>query len=101
MITYSKRLGFLDRGEDVGGLIKTLEGFLSYASMTGLFPFLHTPLSLIGNRLAGSKGSGRSFVGSFTEERVRDHETSPKASTPSEAGEPGIAVDFLTKFMSN
>ncbi|KAF5541458.1 cytochrome p450 oxidoreductase [Fusarium phyllophilum] len=100
MITYSKRLGFLDRGEDIGGLIKTLEGFLSYASMTGLFPFLHTPLSRINNWLAGSKGSGRSFIGTFTEETVREHESAPKASRLSEEGQPGIAVDFLTKFMS-
>ena len=34
-ITYSKRLGFLDQGLDIGNVIGALEGFLGYATMTG------------------------------------------------------------------
>jgi hypothetical protein len=32
-LTYSKRLGFVDRGEDVDGIIKNLEWLLNYAAI--------------------------------------------------------------------
>ena len=32
-LTFSKRLGFVERGEDVDGIIKNLEWLLSYAAI--------------------------------------------------------------------
>lgn len=35
----------MDRGEDVGNTIQTLEGFLSYSAKMGVVPELHAPYS--------------------------------------------------------
>lgn len=35
-LTFSKRLGFVDRGEDVEGIIQSIEWMLDYASVVGL-----------------------------------------------------------------
>jgi hypothetical protein len=37
LITYSKRLGFLDKGEDIRGAIAALEDHLWYAMFIGIF----------------------------------------------------------------
>jgi hypothetical protein len=42
-ITFSKRFGFLDKGNDIGGMMKTLDGFLSYSAKMGMIPSLHGP----------------------------------------------------------
>ncbi|KAF2850009.1 pisatin demethylase [Plenodomus tracheiphilus IPT5] len=50
-LTFSKRLGFLDRGEDVDGIIGALERLLDYVSVVGQMPiidkmFVKNPLRL-------------------------------------------------------
>ena len=62
MITYGKRLGFLDRGEDVGNVISALDDHLGYASLVGIFPSLHQYMFPLKNYFAGSRGSGRAYV---------------------------------------
>lgn len=37
----------MDKGEDVGGTMQTLEGFLSYSAKMGVIPELHAPYSRI------------------------------------------------------
>ncbi|KAH7111699.1 cytochrome P450 [Dactylonectria estremocensis] len=100
MITFAKRFGFLDRGEDVGGVIGALEDFLYYASLTGIFPHLHPYLFYVRNLLAGAKGAARAYVMGFTSERMREHQVAPKAVQTGEDG-PGITEDFLTKFLNH
>ncbi|EMD01129.1 hypothetical protein BAUCODRAFT_118842 [Baudoinia panamericana UAMH 10762] len=39
-LTWSKRLGFVDRDEDVDGIVKFVGDFLSYAGPIGQMPFL-------------------------------------------------------------
>ncbi|KAF1928792.1 cytochrome P450 [Didymella exigua CBS 183.55] len=39
-LTYSKRMGFLDRGQDVENIISSLEWLLSYAAVIGQVPIL-------------------------------------------------------------
>ncbi|KAF5019801.1 hypothetical protein F66182_8170 [Fusarium sp. NRRL 66182] len=98
LITYAKRLGFLDHGEDVGGVIGALENHLGYATMAGIFPKLHPYLFGIKNYLAGAKGAGRAYVLKFTMDRIREVQTNPK---PVETDESSVSMeDFLTKFMA-
>lgn len=109
-ITYSKRLGFLDQGADIGGVIRALEDFLGYATLTGVFAHLHPYLFALKNFMAGSKGVGRAYVQNFTKERMAEHQTHPKTlSTDEKTGfddedeqedTSGKATDFLTKFFS-
>ncbi|KAH6951445.1 cytochrome P450 [Fusarium avenaceum] len=97
LITYAKRFGFLDRGDDVGGVISALDDHLGYATLCGIFPSLHEYLFSIRNYLAGGKGTGRAYVLSFTNERIRESQTAPKpVAMESEV----TTEDFLTKFLA-
>ncbi|KAM0428145.1 hypothetical protein ACHAPT_007045 [Fusarium lateritium] len=97
LITYAKRLGFLDRGDDIRGVISALEEHLGYATLVGIFPGLHRYLFPLKNYLAGAKGAGRAYVLSFTNERIREAQVTPKPV----ATESAVAMeDFLTKFLA-
>jgi cytochrome P450 len=106
MITYSKRIGFLDFGEDVGDVMRNLGDHLAYASVIGVYPWLHPILFRVRNWLAGSRGKGRQYIVNFTEECMAAHQTKPKAQQISEEDDAKSAVeehqetmDFLTKFI--
>lgn len=95
MITYSNRLGFLDRGEDIEGVMSALEEHMKYASLTGIYPGLHRLLFPLKNYLAGGKGAGRGYVLSFTRDRMSEHQREPKVVRDDGEG----AMDFLSKFV--
>jgi cytochrome P450 len=48
-ITFSNRLGFMEKEEDVGGIIEAIEGRLMYNSVIGQTPLLHD--FLLGNKV--------------------------------------------------
>ncbi|ORY02568.1 cytochrome P450 [Clohesyomyces aquaticus] len=101
LITYSKRLGFLDSGKDIEGVIAALEDHLRYGTLVGIFPWLHPYLTPLRNWLAGSAGAGRTYVLKFTQERIAEYQKAePKTVTQNGEADPGTAVDFLTKFFS-
>lgn len=54
-ITFSNRLGFMTREEDVEGIISAIEGRLMYNSTIGQAPFLHP--FLLGNKLVKTLAS--------------------------------------------
>lgn len=101
-ITYSKRLGFLDQGLDIGGVIHALEGFLGYATLTGVYASIHPYLFGVKNWLAGEKGVGRAYVQNFTKECMVEHQANPKSLSADgddeDESNDGKAKDFLTKF---
>ncbi|KAF2791289.1 pisatin demethylase [Melanomma pulvis-pyrius CBS 109.77] len=104
LITYSKRLGFLDRGDDISGVLAALEDHLRYATLVGIFSWMHPYLLPLRNWLAGKTGTGRTYVMKFTQDRIAEHESATKAipvDNPN-ADKPGdtTSVDFLTKFFS-
>ncbi|KAK5064363.1 hypothetical protein LTR84_000196 [Exophiala bonariae] len=47
-ITFDRRFGFLENGEDVGGVIQSIDNFNLYATLMGVFPWLHARLSVFG-----------------------------------------------------
>ncbi|CAA9967121.1 CypX Cytochrome P450 [Pyrenophora teres f. maculata] len=101
MITYSKRLGFLDRGDDIQGVIAALEDHLWYVTTVGIFPWLHRYLFPLRNWLAGPEGTGRAYVGKFTQERIAEHQRDHAKGIPVDGAalEDGrTSMDFLTKF---
>jgi cytochrome P450 len=74
-----------------------LDDHLGYATLCGIFPSLHEYLFPIRNYLAGVKGTGRAYVLSFTNERIRESQTAPKpVAMESEV----TTEDFLTKFLA-
>ena len=98
LITYSKRLGFLDRGEDVGSIIKTIDDEMVYFVVVGVYSFLHKLLFPIRNWLAGKKGTGRTYLMNFTKERVVEHQARPHRVTTEDAEAKKVPLDFLSKF---
>ena len=48
-VTFASKLGFLEQGKDVDGMMKAIEGMLSYASLCGQVPEYHK--LLLGNPL--------------------------------------------------
>ncbi|KAJ4252350.1 hypothetical protein NW762_010948 [Fusarium torreyae] len=98
MITYGKRLGFLDHGDDVGNVIGALEDHLGYATLTGIFPSLHKVLFPLKNLLAGGKGAGRAYVMAFTKDRISESQAQPKAMPLDNTDT--TTEDFLTKFLA-
>ncbi|KAI0571419.1 CypX Cytochrome P450 [Pyrenophora tritici-repentis] len=106
LITYAKRLGFLDKGEDVQGVIAALEDFLWYAACVGIFSWLHEYLFPVRNWLAGPQGTGRAYVGRFTQERIKEHEVErkKKGTLPGDGDaaeeESRTSICFLSKFFA-
>lgn len=92
LITYGKRLGFLDRGEDVGGVISALDDLFDYAAPIGVFPSFHQHLLPLRNYLAGARGAGRAHIVRFTNERMRESQATPRTMF-------GDGT-FLTKFLA-
>ncbi len=110
-ITYGQRFGFLDQGEDIESLMRTLDGHLSYATIAGLLPSLHPVLFALRNWWAGAKGAGRAYLLSFTMKNIDRHNNNLATSMGS-YGKPlasGKLVDeekedhqpqsFLSKFL--
>ena len=105
LITYSKRLGFLDAGDDVSGVIAALDDHIEYATLVGIFSWLHPYVSPVRNWLAGSKGAGRTYVMKFTQERIAEHQKVQRKAIPvdggaDDVGEGETTMDFLTKFFT-
>ncbi|RTE72146.1 hypothetical protein BHE90_013443 [Fusarium euwallaceae] len=98
LITYSKRLGFLDRDEDVGSIIKTIDNEMVYFVVVGVYSFLHKLAFPIRNWLAGNKGTGRTYLMNFTKERVVEHQARPHVVTAEDAEAKKAPLDFLSKF---
>ncbi|KAF5985494.1 putative alpha-galactosidase C precursor [Fusarium bulbicola] len=100
MITYGKRLGFLDRGEDVGNVINALGEILGYATIVGIvFPTLHNIIVPVMNFFAGSKGQGGAYVTAFTKARISETQSNPKAVIldDSDASTQSFLMKFLAK----
>lgn len=102
MITYSKRMGFLDKGEDIGKIIENIENHMSYATKVGVYSYLHQFVAPIRNRL-GNRGTGRQYIVEFTKQCMAEHQSKPKAialnysdNMPQGAGN----LDFLSKFLA-
>ncbi|KAB2106428.1 hypothetical protein AG0111_0g5308 [Alternaria gaisen] len=101
MITFSKRLGFLDKGEDIRGILVALEDLLWYATLTGIYSWLHKYLAPVRNFLAGPKGTGRAYVMKFTQECIAEHQQEQTKAIPVDelrAEQGTTSMDFLTKF---
>ena len=91
-MTYSERLGFLDKGEDARGIIPALDDYLIYASLVGIFPSLHPIIFKIRNFFSQSnQGSGRQYMVHFTQKCIQAHGAADEKN-------PNGPTDFLSKF---
>ncbi|EXJ72455.1 uncharacterized protein A1O5_04959 [Cladophialophora psammophila CBS 110553] len=71
-ITFSQRFGFLDDGEDIGGICESLRQRMPYATFVGIYPELHPTLFKMVNWLAGT-GTGKvDYTISYTMKRIAE-----------------------------
>jgi hypothetical protein len=73
-ITYSKRFGFLDKGDDISGIMKALEVQMPYATLVGIYPEMHPTLFSIMSRFPGSGATGRTYLMNFGKRMLKDRQ---------------------------
>lgn len=101
-ITYSQRFGFLDKGEDVGGLLGALSGVLKYGALMGIYAQWHPIVFDIFSRLGFGGATGRTYLMKFVEEKIKKRKEEAKEGKDVERlGERGggAPVDFLEKLL--
>ncbi|KAI1281580.1 cytochrome P450 [Xylaria sp. FL0933] len=101
-ITYGERIGFLDRGVDIQGIMSVIEKQLVYGTLMGIYSRFHHVAFTVINFLAGKKGAGREFIVRLTRSRVADVQEKRKEGTEeqSDGAEPFVSK-FLAKYEVN
>ncbi|KAF2486403.1 putative P450 monooxygenase [Neohortaea acidophila] len=61
-ISYGARLGFLDRGEDIGGIMAGMHSFMKFGSWIGMYSWAHPIAYKIASKLPGSGASGMNYL---------------------------------------
>ncbi|KAK5107477.1 hypothetical protein LTR62_001095 [Meristemomyces frigidus] len=102
-LTWSKRIGFVERDEDVDGIVKFIGDFLSYAGPIGQQPFLDllfqkNPIKLQLQKLGISKYIFPVTRFANAQSATREAEMAKVRSTGEVNQAEGRGVDLLTKF---
>ncbi|PTB63608.1 cytochrome P450 [Trichoderma citrinoviride] len=97
-ITFSKPFGFLDRGEDVSGLLQALQKVLAYSTLVGIYSSLHPYIFAVTNFFGMGGAAGRTYLAGYVRERIRQRkaEQTKKVKRVHTDGSP---EDFLEKIM--
>jgi cytochrome P450 len=91
-ITFGKRFGFLDTGDDKTGIIQAIEGRSAYGTFVGIYPFLH---KYIFSYLPKTGGYG--YMLKFSQDTVASREKLLK--DPYDTSRDG-PPDFINKFLN-
>ncbi|EEY23060.1 pisatin demethylase [Verticillium alfalfae VaMs.102] len=100
-LTYSKRLGFVDRGEDVDDIIQNLEGLLNYVAVIGQLPILDKLLLKNPFRMWLSKHNLLNFnspVVEFAKRRMAERSDIEKEAQEELPTGKTARKDFLSRF---
>lgn len=89
-ITVGTRFGFLDRGEDIEGVMDSVTEYLTYSARVGVFPELHRILFRL-TELSG-RMSGLSYSHAFAKKYMDAHAPVTKADPDDTA-----PADFVTR----
>lgn len=101
-ITYSQRFGFLDKGEDIAGLLKALHGVLRYGTLVGIFARIHPILFSIMARLGLGGAAGRNYLIKYVNGRIQQRKA--EKAQGKDVGTRGdqdedAPMDFLEKLL--
>lgn len=101
-ITYGSRFGFLDRGDDIRGMMNDLHAVLRYSTLVGIVSWLHSWIFYPASRLQLFGARGRVATMDFVKRRmaIRDGERQlrePGDKTISQAE--GVTRDFLDRLL--
>ncbi|TDZ34125.1 Pisatin demethylase [Colletotrichum spinosum] len=103
MMTYGKRLGFLDQGEDIANIIKNLDNNMRYSSLMGVFPSFHKYIMPLLTASDARLGKGNNmYVLNFTQRTIEEEQASPKSVAEAQLQEDGTPAGetFLSKFLA-
>lgn len=100
-ITYGSRFGFLDRGEDINGLIALLRITMRWSSLAGIYPKLYYWLFHPTARLGMMGFKGRLDLIEFVQDRMVSRTEERKSRDPEKASlnslSEGTPRDFLDR----
>ncbi|KAF9771388.1 hypothetical protein IL306_010970 [Fusarium sp. DS 682] len=94
MMTLGKRFGFLDSGEDIQGIMSSLDQYLVYCSNVGIFPEWHK--TLFRRQMRSKNVSGLTHVREFANTQLEEKREKVEAD---DVPHPNVAEDFITKFL--
>ncbi|KAL7802027.1 cytochrome P450 [Trichoderma aethiopicum] len=100
-ITFSKPFGFLDRGEDVSGLLQALQKVLAYSTLIGIYSSLHPYIFAVCNLFGIGGAAGRTYLAGYVKQRIRQRqaEQTKNEEKTLPAHTDGSPEDFLEKIM--
>lgn len=91
-ITFANRFGFLDMGEDKGGVFQAIDTRGAYSTFTGIFPWIHKVFFAW-----LPKTGGYGYVLEYTKSQIAKRQTELK--NPNNSGNDG-PPDIMTKILS-
>lgn len=80
-ITYSKRFGFLDSGEDVFGLLEALHGQMIYSTLIGIYSALHPYVFAVMRWLNIGGVAGQNYLVKFVESIIQQRKIDRETNT--------------------
>lgn len=69
-LTYGRRFGFLDRGEDLDGTIQEVDKITWHGTLIGIYTGLHDWLFNLATKFSWSGAKGRVTIGKFVQQQI-------------------------------
>ncbi|KAJ8129015.1 hypothetical protein O1611_g4615 [Lasiodiplodia mahajangana] len=98
-ITYGRRIGFLNLGVDIQGIMHAIENQLAYGTLVGIYARFHRLAFAVVNFLAGKKGAGREFVVRLSRTRIVEEQEKRKVGH-ADNEDVVVAEPFVSKFLA-
>ena len=107
-ITFSRRIGFLDAGLDVGGVMGALHGNMMYSTLVGIYSSLNAYLFPVMSKLRLGGASGKAYLSAFIDETIAKRKAEPASAVKAreeltaqtEDGTSTGPQDFLGKWLA-
>ena len=97
-ITYSRRFGFLDRGDDVAGIMAALDKNMVYSTLIGIVPALHRYVFHVLSFFGIGGAAGRAFLMKFVTRRV-DERKKERGAHAEKSIDGTTPQDFVEKLL--
>ena len=80
-ITFSRRMGFLDAGLDVGGVMGALHGNMVYSTLVGIYSSLNLYIFPVMSKFRLGGAAGKAYLSQFIDETIAKRKAEPAAYT--------------------
>lgn len=92
LFQLSKRFGFLEKGEDIGGILAAIDAYLQYGAHVGVYSELHPLITALMTPLM-PKDQGFGYMAKFTQDQIDTAMRDPKRADMD-------GQDFLSKCLA-